>query len=244
MKKAKPSFAFVLSLLLLLCGSVGASAAKAPNTGSDTLKLISGFEVKEDFPACPDLRIDTEDKKEGNGAAKITAYTNNGLAVIEKYYTAETDPAKQSIDLSAYAGRDDAYVYFWLYVRDASLVEIAEIEFSSGGGFGANNWNFDLATLDLNDGWNEIMLPMSAFRSKIGDIDWSKINYFRIYTLCQTQPASEQVLGVDAFYVGNEADFPEQKPQNPGTGSPILAAALCALPAGAVLLCTKRRRSA
>lgn len=228
MKKTQTSIVLILALSMLIGCFFNVSAAKNLDTDSATLKLIQGFESKEDFPACPDLRIDTEDKKEGSGSAKITAYTTNGLAVIEKYYDVETDPAKKSIDLSAYAGKDDAYVYFWLYVKDASLVEIAEIEFSSGGGWGANNWNIDLAALDLKDGWNEIYLPMSSFKSKVGDIDWSKINYFRIYVMCQSNPAAEQILGLDAFYVGNEADF-NKVDTNPGTGSgAIIACAVCA----------------
>lgn len=168
-----------------------------------TLVKVEGFDNADQFP------VNTEEKKEGTGSAMVAAAGANPLTAIENIYS-------QKKDLSFYQGRDDAYLRFWLYVADASLINRNQdmfLEIGSGGGWASGIARYSLADTDLQNGWNELYIPVSAFERhsdpNVTECDWSAVNYIRLYMFSAGAAGAEimQTMGIDGMYIGLESDF-------------------------------------
>ena len=253
----KKTITIALSLILAIGCFFTASAEKKLDTDSKTLKLVESFDSTDKFTGSP--VVDTANKKEDTGSVSVSVET--GAAIVEKIFT------DAPIDLSAYGDKDDAYLYFWFYVEDAEAFKNGAdgaLEFSSNSAWNSQVNRFDLRTLELKNGWNEVYMPLTDIPDHpdpaVGGCDWSKINYFRIYGVS----ATAQTLKIDGMYMGFESDFNKTdattanptdkpstdptKPSNPETGSALpmagIVVAAVSLTAVAALAGMKRRSNA
>ena len=113
------------------------------------------------------LTVDNVDKKEG-----IASLRFNG---------AGTDWFTKTFS-QVYSGVDETgYLSLWLYVSDPAYFDgEGQIEISSSGGPDTNEYAWDISTLGLTSGWNELVLPISS-ATKTGNPDLKAINFFRVY---------------------------------------------------------------
>lgn len=103
-----------------------------------------------------------------------------------------------------------------LYLENADFFNnqnAARLELSSGTGWGAQVDYYDLARVELKDGWNELYLPVKDFVvGEYGPCNWANINYTRIYLFNNISSAG-QVFKLDNLSIGLESDFdiPEEE---------------------------------
>ena len=90
----------------------------------------------------------------------------------------------QTIDLSGYK---EGKFKLWLYVNDASLLTKDSgmtIELTSSGEADKNEISWSFGISHLKTGWNELNLSFaSANKSSKEEIDWTKVDFLRIYGL-------------------------------------------------------------
>lgn len=113
--------------------------------------------------------------KEGNGAFKSV-----GTKVL---YWASL--LKETKDITAY---EKGGLHLWLYVSDTSRSGEIHVELGSGGVFpytDKNEYEWTVPSTSLTSGqWNELYLPFSDAEVKDGQLDLSKINWFRVFAPC------------------------------------------------------------
>ncbi|HEC43341.1 MAG TPA: T9SS type A sorting domain-containing protein [Bacteroides sp.] len=112
------------------------------------------------------LSVDNGDKKEGIASIK---FTGSGTIWFAKVFS------------QVYTGVDETgYLSMWLYVSDpAAFSGSGQIEISSSGEPDTDEYSWDISTLDLTAGWNELVLPISS-ATKSGSPDLNAINFFRV----------------------------------------------------------------
>ncbi|MFC2162718.1 CARDB domain-containing protein [Candidatus Altiarchaeota archaeon] len=79
---------------------------------------------------------------------------------------------------------DNGILAFWLYVSDASLITgDGQIEITSSGSWDSEELTFGrwLDRLDIQDGWNEVRIPLKDMGIRDVMPDLSAIDFFRIY---------------------------------------------------------------
>lgn len=89
----------------------------------------------------------------------------------------------------------------WVYVEDAASLDTTRggaIDLSSDGGQGGLSYTWQVT--GLNDGWNEVIIPLKSAMNAKADV--SAINYFRFYHYL----LDEVTLGVDSMYIFTEED--------------------------------------
>ena len=106
-------------------------------------------------------------------------------------------------------------LHFWLYTDDAAVMKNVEVEFeiTSGGTCDVEESAY-LGTLDrfveggIQDGWNEVIIPLSALDRKTGgDTDWAKIDFFRMYNSKGFKTGENgMILALDQMEFLNDAD--------------------------------------
>ncbi len=142
--------------------------------------------------ANPALMLNTENKMQGSGALmSVNPQTVETFMVML---------GKQT-DLSAY--EEDGLIHMWVYVSDVSGITdgLGRIEISHDAGISLDNFTYwDIS--GLTNGWNEIIMPISAATQN--NADWSAINYFRFYQYI----AGPVTIGVDDIYIGHPDDMP------------------------------------
>jgi len=113
------------------------------------------------------LTVDPEDRKEGAAALQ---FTGSGTEWFRKTFSQTCTGVDES-----------GYLSLWLYVSDpVNLGASGEIEISSSGGPDADGYSWDLASVGIVPGWNELVLPLSS-AVKSGNPDLNGINFFRVY---------------------------------------------------------------
>ncbi len=169
---------------------------------------VGAIEIKKDSPTLSLLEGfngGTANKLEGDydttgmmeGGACLASNPGTGIGAV-----AVTFPS--GIDLSAY--KEHGYLYFWLWVDRTAAIGDAHIMLSSSKDLTAAVSGYDLSQITLTDGWNELLLPLSALvpglENDKAPADLSSVLSFGVYSLKQ-----EIALRVDALYVGMEEDF-------------------------------------
>ncbi|MBO6053318.1 MAG: hypothetical protein J6Q17_06235, partial [Clostridia bacterium] len=77
---------------------------------------------------------------------------------------------------------DADYLYIRVYIDDPDkYAENGQIEITSSGKCDAEEHNWNLSSLDMQQGWNEWQLDLYEGGEAGGPADFSRINYFRIY---------------------------------------------------------------
>ena len=97
---------------------------------------------------------------------------------------------------------DDAdYLYIRYYIEDPEAYSNAgQIEITSSGTCDAQEYNWDLNTMDMEAGWNEWQVDIFEGRETGGMPDFEKINYFRIYFFTD----GENLVALDYVGFGGE----------------------------------------
>lgn len=163
-------------------------------TEAEKGKMIVSGNTVNIFSKLLTAKVTTNDGEfvEGTGALKSTS---NWSSLIEANF-------KNAVDISAY---ENGYLHLSVYINDTSyLGESVVFEFTSSGTFDKDEFNFDVSTANLKNGWNELMLPMS----KAGRIDkpnFGAINYMRIYT-SESKEMPKRVFILDNVYVLSAED--------------------------------------
>ncbi len=130
----------------------------------------------------------TDDSPTGTPYMLVETY---GDAVLSKSFR------KNPFDISKYA--ETGYLHLWLYVEKASLISGGQIELTSSGGADSQEYNFGQLKQDIElvDGWNELILPLSSMKEQNGAADLEDINYIRVYL----NSSANIKMGIDDFYV-------------------------------------------
>lgn len=127
------------------------------------------------------------------------------------------------IDLSRYL--ENGYLYFWLWVEDVNKVGEGKILLASSGSPDFEACGFLLDDIELRNGWNELLLPLSLLKQKLGNdralCDLTKVDCFAVYSLRE-----EVLLLVDALRIGLESDLVGEPsiplPLPPATDPPVI----------------------
>ena len=74
-------------------------------------------------------------------------------------------------------------ISFWLYINDTEYVKDGRfyVELTSSGTWDQNEISWRIAGASLHAGWNEVTLSMATASKAGGNIDFSKVNYIRIF---------------------------------------------------------------
>lgn len=134
----------------------------------DKCETVDGWEG-------PDAKLDSDNPQEGEHSVKFHA---GGGFVIQKEY-------KSSVDTKV--GLEYGVLQFDLYISDVSVFNWnfpGQIELTSGGTPDSQelHWNFT-SERRLANGWNRVVLPLSAGEASGGNINLTAVNFFRIYHL-------------------------------------------------------------
>ncbi|MBQ7247007.1 MAG: hypothetical protein IJS22_02820 [Lachnospiraceae bacterium] len=147
-------------------------------------------------PAADRLFSEVEDLNGWTSLDGLTLESENA-AVGAKWIRTENNAGWPSIawwcpatDISDYT--DTGYFHIWLNVEDASKIVGGQIELTSSGAPDSDEIAWDLLSVGLIDGWNELYLPF-ADSVKTGTADTSAINFIRIYAGI----AGEGRIGID-----------------------------------------------
>ncbi len=87
---------------------------------------------------------------------------------------------KEAKDISAY---QEGGIEFSLYLRDKSLLKATAllVELTSAGKADAEELCWEIPLKDLKDGWNTVRLKFEDVASKTGTMDYTRVDYFRMY---------------------------------------------------------------
>ncbi|MCQ2425927.1 MAG: hypothetical protein MJ070_07260 [Lachnospiraceae bacterium] len=213
----------------------GAEAPAAP-TGDGKVVKMFGFDTQK-FGT-----LDTEGHVDGTGC---NSYTFNDTVKAADTFVVKFDTP---IDLS-----ECDYVDFWFYASDASKLSLykgAQIELTSSGTCDAEEatWNLPAAWNTIieggpKDGWNLIHLDIN--KTDDNHADWSKINFFRMYTL-DPQNLDGLTIKFDDMYAyaeGAEVPAPQKgTTPTPATFDAVSSVAVVAVAAlGVALVASKKR---
>lgn len=141
-------------------------------TASTEGKMLMSCNTVNIFETLSFVEVTTDKGEfvEGTGAYKLVGGVESPRA-----YGQFAKPA----DISAYK---DGYLHLSLYVNDVNLLtDRINFELTSAGTYDTDEKQWLIEYSMLKSGWNEFWLPMGD-TSDIGNIDLSKINYFRIFT--------------------------------------------------------------
>lgn len=177
--------------------------------GMGKVKVGSGAKLVESFDDPNAWNVDTANAIEGTGC--VTATGSAPVIIEHKYDT--------PMDLSVL--KDDGYVYVWIYVENAGIIQTqdGQFELTSSGTSDQNELSWILPqTVEFKDGWNELLLQVDPNT----DCDLSAVNYMRLYLFND----SENTVKIDRLMVGTGPDFgikpPETEP--PATEAPATEA--------------------
>ncbi len=124
-------------------------------------------------------------------------------------------------DLSKYA--DDGYLYFWLYVDKASKITGGQLELTSSTQPDCYETSWNVTSLNLKDGWNEIKLSLKDSNFASNDAIWSIINYVRFYFSVNAQTT----IKVEGLYFGTADDMETVQANKVETSRDVLVLENC-----------------
>lgn len=177
--------------------------------GIGKVKVGQNAKLVESFDDANAWNVDTANAIEGTGC--VTATGTAPVIIEHKYDT--------PMDLSVL--KDDGYVYVWIYVENAGIIQSqdGQFELTSSGTSDQNELSWILPqTVEFKDGWNELLLQVDPNT----DCDLSAVNYMRLYLFND----AENTVKIDKLMVGTGPDFgikpPETEP--PETEAPATEA--------------------
>jgi hypothetical protein len=118
------------------------------------------------------IELDTKNQKEGKGCLSATTDELGR----DGWFSKTLGAVDTGVD------EENGALRLWLYVSDASrLVKESWIELTSSGTFDRDEYSWDLRSLDLKNGWNDLTLPFSQ-AVKLGRPTPRNVRYFRVYS--------------------------------------------------------------
>lgn len=203
--------ALAAAICLLSAAVMPLTAHAAYAESEDDLVLLrveSIYEWNEGFAEPTALVEKTEGAPDGS---KYVSTTATGVAMLSRAF--------EAVDVSAYA---DGYFHLFLYVQDVSKLTGGQIELTSSGNADSYEMNWDVTSLGLVNGWNELYLQMSTAGEQNGKANLSAINYFRVYFLFN----DSMEVGIDHMSMTKEIkhDDPSADPVPPATEDKLLLA--------------------
>ena len=126
---------------------------------------------------------------ENGGAENFFKNGQSGALVLEVNF-----PEPYNLD-------EADYLYIRYYIEDPeAYANAGQIEITSSGTCDAQEYNWDLGTMDMEAGWNEWQVDIFSGRETGGMPDFEKINYFRIYFFTD----GENLVALDYVGFGGE----------------------------------------
>ncbi|TKB96374.1 T9SS type A sorting domain-containing protein [Pedobacter cryophilus] len=123
------------------------------------------------------ISLDATNFKEGANSIQTANNTATNYVLASKTYTV---PFNTGVDKAT------GYLSFWLYVSDVVALNPLDwtgaIEITSSGGADVNEWAWNInSSLNLHNGWNNVILKLSDANTSGGEANIAAINFFRIY---------------------------------------------------------------
>ncbi len=140
--------------------------------------------------------ITTDKFMEGTGALKAKCFKHSGGSY--RMLTSVTLSEAATLDVSRRVETD--VLHMWLYIGNWSYLQgDIYIDLTSSGDAKDNGVKWTIKKDDLQTGWNEIVKPLSS-GTLFGEnsIDWSNVNYIRVYT---TQAATDTTYQKEDAYM-------------------------------------------
>ena len=139
-----------------------------------------------------------------SAAAGTVMYQNGGAE--NNFKNGESGALGIEINFDEAFNLDEAdYLYIRYYIEDPELfANNGQIEITSSGRCDAEEFHWDLNTMDMEPGWNEWQVDIFTGSETGGMPDFQKINYFRIYFFTD----GENLVALDyVAFGGEEEDF-------------------------------------
>ena len=164
--------------------AVGASNFSTDTPSSDTLTVreVESLLESDGFGWIgTDPALQTESAPVGN------AWIKTGSAEWPVLAT-----ALSPLDISAFVDAD-GYLHMWLWLEENTDVVAGQIELTSSGMPDDQEISWNMASLGLKGGWNELYLPLSEANYEGSPVNLKAINYIRIFT----GSAAKHCIGID-----------------------------------------------
>jgi hypothetical protein len=116
------------------------------------------------------IHLNASDQRQGSGCIQFDGSSTMELA---KSFAIPYNPGVTA---------NDGYLTFWYYIDNIDNVGIGQVELGSGGQADVNEYNWAIENLNLQNGWNELFLPLKVAGTTGGSPNPSAINWFRIYS--------------------------------------------------------------
>lgn len=139
------------------------------------------------------LSVDMYDKAEGTASLKSAG--SNPTRFQNSF----------AVPFSMGFSAGEAYLCFSLYISDVnSVTGVGQLEISSSGKNDQNELFWGFSALGLKNGWNRVALKVSAGSSTGGAIDFTKINFMRLYIFAKN--GASTTFRLDNMRFSNFAD--------------------------------------
>jgi len=118
------------------------------------------------------VTIDSTDPKQGSYSIRAEG------AGTDRFNKAFTTPVNTGI-----TNLTEGFLVFWLYIDDVTKLSTSsgQVEITSAGRPDVNEYNWPVRSINLQNGWNEVVLKLTAAGTTGGVPDLSAINFFRLY---------------------------------------------------------------
>lgn len=166
---------------------------------------------------------------EGTGALKAKCFYHSSSSTY-RMQTSVTLSNAATLDLSECVDTD--VLHLWLYIGNWSYLQgNITIDLTSYGDAIDNGVTWTIEKDDLQTGWNEIVKPLSSgTKLKTNPIDWSNVNYIRVYTTkgatADTYQKEDAYMLLDDIRVAEKEVFAQRKERGTatvaGTAEPTL----------------------
>ncbi len=159
---------------------------EASHIGIDKIELTMTKPEPDPGPA-PDMVISEVEAMDSWVSIDGLALQTQGAAVGSAWIQTQTPANWPSIawwcnlNVSDYA---EGYLHMWLHIPDIANLVGGQVELTSSGTGDSAELGWDLMSMNLKSGWNEVYLPLAtAIRTdgSGGPVNLSAINFIRIY---------------------------------------------------------------
>lgn len=140
--------------------------------------------------------LDTKDKKEGNASIKSTIESGNYQDLL----------FNRATPLDAKVDKQIGQLRFWFYISDPFAfdqnTDVGQFELTSSGQPDQQEltWGITPSKYNFKPGWNFLVLKFSEAGLSSGDVDFTKLNFFRVY-MFNNSTTYPLTIGVDDLQI-------------------------------------------
>lgn len=135
-----------------------------PGDFLDDCDLLNGWS------SAGSIHVNTADQRQGHGCIQF-----NGSETME-FSKNFALPYNLNVSVS------NGCLNFWYYIDNVDNMGIGQVELGSGGRADVDEYNWAIENIGLQNGWNQLSLPLADAGTTGGPPDLSAINWFRIYS--------------------------------------------------------------